>query len=357
MKQGAFKMRYVFILSFLVSVILVFRQYTDYLINGYNYDFSWFAVSVKILINYFIWGFFFKLLARIAARFLSERWTLSRISKHLAISLGIAIAHRLLTIWLYDYAFYFYYGYLRNFLAPSNKVALGAGLFSSFLEYWIIMIFIVAITYYSRYMQQQKELNSAKLNALKMQLQPHFLFNTLNSITSLIDIDSKKAQKMLSQLGFLMRELLEHDKKLFISMEHEMEYIKTYLEIEHIRFQDRLQLHFDIDEATLSAKVPALLLQPIVENAIKHGISKIPEGGAITVHSSKIGFEKQNVLFIIISNDLPLVNGQVKSEGFGIGVDNVSKRLEHLYGDDYVYTYTSDKNTFTTEIKLPFQTI
>lgn len=344
-------------LTIMVSAVLILRQYTDYLINEYKYDFSWFIVSVKILINYFIWVLLFKLLIRIAENLLSGKLTLGILSIHLIISVGITAIHRILTIWIYDYAYYFYSGYSRNFLGPTNKVAFGAGLFSSFLEYWIIMTFIMAISYYSRYMRQQKELSFAKLNALRMQLQPHFLFNTLNSVTSLIDIDPKKAQKMLAQLGFLMRELLEHDKQLFISLEHEMEYIKTYLEIEHIRFYDRLKLHFDIDCESLKAKVPALLLQPIVENAIKHGISKIPEGGEITVRASKSTIKDKTLLDILISNDLPQLNGHIKSEGYGIGVKNVSNRLEQLYGNDYLYIHSSDKKTFTTQIKLPFQTI
>jgi hypothetical protein len=357
MGKGVFKIKYVIILTLLVSTVLVLRQYTDYLINNYEYDFSWFAVSVKVIINYLLWVLFFRLLIRISTHLLSNRINLKMVTKHLGISLGISALHRLLTIWIYDYAFYFYSGYLRNFFAPSNKVALGAGFFSSFLEYWVIMILIMAISYYSRYMQQQKELSAAKLNALRMQLQPHFLFNTLNSITSLIDIDSKKAQKMLAQLGFLMRELLEHDKKLFISLESEMEYVKTYLEIEHIRFQDRLKLQFDIENETLQAKIPALLLQPIVENAIKHGIDRIAEGGDITISTAKTNIDGQAQLSIFVSNDLPKLNGLSKSEGYGIGVENVSNRLKQLYGNDYTYTHSSDKEIFTTKITLPFQPI
>ncbi|WP_420577578.1 sensor histidine kinase [Ekhidna sp.] len=350
-------MKYVLLLTFLVSAVLILRQYTDYLINEYEYDFSWYAVSIKIIINYLLWALFFRFLVRISDHLLSNRINLTLIAKHIAISLGVSAIHRLLATLLYDYSFFFYTGYLRSFLAPTNKVAMGAGLFSSFLEYWVIMILIMAISYYSRYVQQQKELSTAKLDALKMQLQPHFLFNTLNSITSLIDIDSKKAQKMLSQLGFLMRELLEHDKKLFIPLESEMEYIKTYLEIEHIRFQDRLKLNFEIENETLTAKVPALLLQPIVENAIKHGIAKIAEGGAITVQTTKTNADEQPQLAIIISNDVPQANGQVKSEGYGIGIENVSNRLEHLYGSDYTYSQSSEKDIFTTKITLPFEPI
>ncbi|MEP4496206.1 MAG: histidine kinase [Ekhidna sp.] len=268
------------------------------------------------------------------------------------MSIMIAAVHRLLAVQLYDLAYYAYSGFLRGFFTPGNKVAIGAGLFSSFLEYWIIMVLIMSISYYVRYTSQQKELNIAKLNALQMQLHPHFLFNTLNSITSLIDIDSKKAQKMLTQLGFLMREILEKDHKHLISLESEMEYIKAYLEIEHIRFQDRLKLDLSIEKDVSNAKIPALILQPIVENAIKHGISKCPDGGEISVHASRSNGSK---LIIEVLNDFQELNSSSKIDGYGIGTSNVSKRLKQMYGDDQTFIQRIAGTKYITEITFPLQ--
>lgn len=349
MKLSTFKTKHAFVLALIVSVLLILRQYTDYLINDYGYDFSWFAISAKIIINYLLWAAFFNVLLAIANRLLRKRITFFIVLKHLGIGFGIAAVHRLLTVRLYDVAYYVYSGFLRDFLTPGNKVALGAGLFSSFLEYWIIMILIIAISYYVRFSEQQKELNAAKLTALKMQLQPHFLFNTLNSITSLIDIDSKKAQKMLAQLGFLMREILEHDKKHFITLEHEMEYIKAYLEIEHIRFQDRLNLNFDIDPSVLQAQIPALLLQPIVENAIKHGITKLPNGGEIIVSAKST---HDQMISIQIANDHEHQKESL-SVGYGIGTQNVARRLHQLYGSDHHYTQQVKGDKYVSEIIIP----
>jgi two-component system, LytTR family, sensor kinase len=357
MSFSAFKSKHAFALAILVSALLILRQYIDYLINDFGYEFSWFAVSARITINYLVWAIFFWILLKVGQHFQVRAISFKSTFYHICISLLFSAAHRLASVRLYDFAYYGYSGFLRDFITPGNKVAIGAGLFSSFLEYWIIMMLIVGILYYSRYAEQQKELNDAKLNALKMQLQPHFLFNTLNSITSLIDINPKKAQKMLTQLGFLMRELLENDKKHFISLESELAYIKSYLEIEHIRFQDRLSLQFDIDEETLCGQVPALLLQPIVENAIKHGIAKNPDGGVIVVKSRVSTGNGMAILTLSVANDMPKINGNHQGEGYGIGTKNVSRRLRQLYGAKHTYTQTSISEKYITEITLPFQPI
>lgn len=357
MSLSNFKTRHAFILAIVVSVLLILRQYTDYLINDYGYEFSWFAVSAKITLNYLLWAGMIRLLLKIANHLLTNRLSFVRVVQHIGISLGIALVHRILSVRLYDLSYYAYSGFLRSFFTPGNKVQYGAGLFSSFLEYWIIMVLIVAFAYYLRSSRQEKELNAAKLKALQMQLHPHFLFNTLNSISSLIDIDKKKAQKMLAQLGFLMREMLAHDKRHFISLENELKYIKTYLEIEHIRFQDRLSLNFQIDERLLQAQVPALLLQPLAENAIKHGISKHPDGGEIVVKVNKRTKNGEDFLHLHVSNDCSSLNGSEKDHGFGIGTRNISNRLTQLYGEQHTYTHFKEKNTYISEILLPLYLI
>lgn len=351
MNISRFKTIHAFLLAILVSCLLILRQYIDYIINEYGYDFSWFAVATRISINYLLWAALLLVLLRISSHFQLRQLTLKAFLSHLTLSILIASFHRLLAVRLYDLAYYAYSGFLRGFFTPGNKVALGAGFFSSFLEYWIIMALIMGVSYYTRYTEQQKELNAAKLNALQMQLHPHFLFNTLNSITSLIDIDPKKAQKMLTQLGFLMREILEQDKKHLIPLKSEMEYVKAYLEIEHIRYQDRLALDFSIDENVSQAQIPALLLQPIIENAIKHGISKRPGGGEISVHATRSNGSK---VIVEITNDFQ-VNNEQKLDGYGIGTSNVSKRLIQMYGDDQTFEQRQEGTKYITEITFPFK--
>ncbi len=352
MNIRSFGTKHAFALAILVSGLLILRQYIDYLINAYGYDFSWFSVATRISINYLLWAALFKGLVEIAKYFQSRRVNFSNLTLHILLSVLVAGIHRLLAVRLYDFSYFVYSGFLRGLFTPGNKVALGAGLFSSFLEYWIIMALIMGVSYYTRYANQQKELNAAKLNALQMQLHPHFLFNTLNSITSLIDLDPKKAQKMLTQLGFLMREILEQDKKHVIPLKSEMEYVKAYLEIEHIRFQDRLVLDITVDEEVTQVKIPALLLQPIIENAIKHGIAKRPEGGQVSVRASRLNGSKVG---IEIKNDIQDMNGDLKTEGYGIGTSNVANRLQQMYGSDQSFSQYTEGSKYITKIIFPYR--
>lgn len=351
MRISCFKIKHAFILAFLVSCLLILRQYIDYLINDYGYDFSWFVVVTRTIITYFLWAALFPLLLKISNKLQLSRLDTKLVLTQIGMSLLIASMHRLLAVRLFDFSYFAYSGFLRGMFTPGNQVAIGAGVFSSFLEYWIILSLILGISYYARYASQQKELNEAKLNALQMQLHPHFLFNTLNSITSLIDIDPKKAQKMLTQLGFLMREILENDKKHVISLASEMEYIKAYLEIEHIRFQDRLSLDFSISDDISEAQIPALLLQPVVENAIKHGISKRSDGGQISVSASR---SNGSNITIEVANDF-----QEKDDpslvGYGIGTSNISKRLQQMYGDDQKFEQHKIGSKYITQITFPLQ--
>ncbi len=351
MRFSQFRTLHALLLALLVSSLLILRQYTDYLINDYGYQFSWFVVTTRILITYLIWGFAYRFLLRLALGLLNKI-SIVTLVQHLGISLLVAMSHRILTVRLFDIAYYFRSGYLPDWFALGNQVALTAGLFSSFLEYWLIMSFLIAISYYRRSINQEKELSEAKLNALQNQLQPHFLFNTLNSISSLIDIDGAKAQKMLSQLGQLLRQILEKDQRRMISFEHELNYIKAYLEIEHIRFQDRLQLVFDIDDRILGIPVPPLILQPLVENAIKHGISRNVAGGIIRV----IAHPEGNDLHVDIVNDCPPNNGSVNGHGFGIGIRNVANRLQELYGEQHQFETRKTSETYTATLKIPLST-
>lgn len=349
MRPSQFRTGHALLLALIVSSLLILRQYTDYLINDYGYAFSWFVVSMRILITYLIWGLSYSFLLRLANGLLKRKFSVWVLLQHLGISFLVAISHRILTVRLFDIVSYLRSGYFPDWLAPGNQVALTAGLFSSFLEYWLIMSFLVAINYYTRFIRQAKELNEAKLSALQNQLQPHFLFNTLNSISSLIDLDGKKAQKMLSQLGHLLREILEKDQRQMISFEQELNYIKAYLEIEHIRFQDRLQLEFDIDHRILKTPVPPLILQPLVENAIKHGISRNVAGGTIRVTAHPAAGDLQ----VRITNDCSVTNGATSKHGFGIGIRNVANRLQELYGDQHTFDTKRASESFTATLKIP----
>lgn len=171
----------------------------------------------------------------------------------------------------------------------------------------------------------------ASLDALKMQLHPHFLFNTLNSITSLIRNDrSREAEDVVVGLGDLLRRALEHRQEAMETLELELDFLRRYFEIERVRFQDRLQLEFDIAPECLPAKVPSLLLQPLAENAMKHGISRDPNAKLLRVTARR----DRSQLILTVYNDGPPLPRDELIEGPGIGVQNTRARLHMLYGDE-----------------------
>ncbi len=168
----------------------------------------------------------------------------------------------------------------------------------------------------------------AELRALRMQINPHFLFNSLNSINALVTTDAALARTMTTTLADFFRKSLSYGARDTIKLQEELSLLDHYLDIEMIRFGKRLSVLRQIDENTLHNQIPPLLLQPLVENAIKHGISNSIEGGVIAIYAQK----KQDRLFITIEN--PLDDTGSEQQGAGMGLSIVKKRLEALYGND-----------------------
>lgn len=164
-----------------------------------------------------------------------------------------------------------------------------------------------------------------ELNQLKSQLNPHFMFNSMNSIRALVDEDPARAKIAITQLSNILRSTLMMHKNRFISLEEELALVKDYLELEHVRYEERLSFSFDIDPATIHLQIPPMMIQTLVENGIKHGISKYPEGGSISIHTQK---QDQQVTIRIINT------GQLSTETNegGFGVTNTTNRLHLLFG-------------------------
>lgn len=165
-----------------------------------------------------------------------------------------------------------------------------------------------------------------ELNKLKSQLNPHFMFNSMNSIRALVDEDPKKAKIAITQLSNILRNTLMMHKNRYISLEEELILVKDYLELEHIRFEERLNFNFNIDPKTLALNVPPMMVQTLVENGIKHGISKYPEGGTILINTIKT--EQYFEIEIINTGQLALNT----TSDSGVGVENTTNRLELLFG-------------------------
>jgi two-component system, LytTR family, sensor kinase len=203
------------------------------------------------------------------------------------------------------------------------------------LVYWVIIGVSQATDYYRRYREREllasnleTRLVKAQLDALRMQLHPHFLFNALNSVSVLMRKDVDAADRMLLQLSGLLRVTLARNAAHEIRLRQELEILERYLEIEQIRFQDRLTVRTRVDPSALDALVPQLFFQPLVENAIRHGISDRETGGVIDIRA-----ERQNgMLCLQVRDNGPGLNTPRGNLVEGVGLSNTRSRLEYLYG-------------------------
>lgn len=183
-----------------------------------------------------------------------------------------------------------------------------------------------------RLQEQEKLLMAARVEALASQINPHFLFNTLTSISSLIRSQPETARVLIVKLSGLLRRLLKSQDH-FVTLREELEAVDEYLDIEHMRFGPRLRIEKDIDPATLDLVVPSMLLQPLVENSIKHGIEPRIGEGRITIRSTR---KNGHAIIDVIDNGVGVSADQAaRVQGTGIGLRNVNERLQVIYGSNY----------------------
>ena len=175
--------------------------------------------------------------------------------------------------------------------------------------------------------EQRVLAREAELKALRAQLNPHFLFNSLNSISALTSIDAKRARQMCVLLSDFLRKSLKLGERASVPLSEELDLLRNYLAIEQIRFGERLRVEIEIDPLTEGAQVPPLLLQPLVENAIKHGISQVAEGGTLTVRTRR--FED----FVEVRVDNPVDEDAEAAVGLGLGLRQVKLRLQGRFVD------------------------
>jgi two-component sensor histidine kinase len=216
--------------------------------------------------------------------------------------------------------------------------------------------------YYRRYREREQAaeqlargLTEARLQALKMQLQPHFLFNTLNAISALIPPDAKPARRMLARLGDLLRTTLEHEDTQEVTLREELAFLEPYLEIEQARLEDRLTVVMNIAPETLDARVPHLILQPLVENAIRHGIAARIEPGTVEISASRGPDDR--FLQLEIKDDGRGVDRDIEiAPRRGVGLTNVRSRLEQLYGREHRFKLENQAaGGVLVRISLPFR--
>ena len=194
--------------------------------------------------------------------------------------------------------------------------------------------------------EYQQALIASELQALKMQLRPHFLFNTLNGIATLVDCDSKNARAMIVKLSGLLRTALDRDGADLVSLRDELKFVREYLDLEKMRFGSRLKIEWLVPPATYGFLVPQMILQPLVENAIRYGVSCSREGGWVEVGAT----QKNGTLELQVRNSV----GGKTTGGTGVGLRNTEARLRYLYSGDASFRLTvSDDRIATASLTLP----
>ena len=337
------------------SALVVLFTFTAAVVNSE----PWSASLVHTCSFWFLWIFFFPIIIWLSLRFpLEQSKLLPQIGIHLAASISIVIIIQ---------AAY------RTFLpfppmppppdaqtAPRPAGSPGMRVAPDVLIYLMAMSACVAFAHFRKSQERERRaielevsLAQAKLQALRMQINPHFLFNTLNAISTLVHTNPQTADDMITDLSELFRASLESSDEHEISLSLELNLLQRYLAIEQRRFDHRLKVEQSFDPEILQARVPTLILQPIVENAIRHGIEPQAGVGIIAIHATREG--SQIKLSVSDNGKKPFDAAVLAGNRQGIGLANTRARLQQLYGKEQSFTVgDGGLGGWTVEIKIPF---
>ena len=313
------------------------------------------------LIQFYLWGAFSPLIFWFDRRFTIELRPLQvrKLLAHIGVLVLLSAIHQTIHLAIYWS------------LAPRvrerfpaiidcYRAYFGFGFYIGLIIALLISIAVHALLYYRNFRASESQqaamrtqLAQAQLKALKMQLHPHFLFNTLHSISSLVLDDPPKANSMIARLGDFLRLTLDHSDQQLVTLQEDMDFVRCYLEIEQVRFGDRLKVKYQVEPGTSSVRVPHLILQPLVENAIQHAIAPRTERGTITISARQTdGFLELEVR----DTGAGLAAPTALSNGHGLGLTNVRARLAGLYGSVAHFEAGGGSDSgLTVRIHIPFQ--
>ncbi|MBK9147252.1 MAG: histidine kinase [Flavobacteriales bacterium] len=358
------RFRIVLITAAVLATLFLFQAY----MHHYVYkdlkemgEFRWWREAPVPYLNFFFWALLCPLVYIIFQRWpftAKPAWKV--VLAHVGLGFLIATFHEAFTSSIY-------YGILQtrgefDFTDPKYRDwayhALLPAIFTRTMEYWVLMGVLVALdgarlrrAEHEQLLRMKNELQATQLNALKKQMQPHFLFNTLNTVSALMDEHIGDARKVLSRLGQLLRITLDQSRADKVALEQEIDYVRSYLDIESIRFRDRLHVRYDVPADLLKAQVPGLVLQPLVENAIKHGTDSAHERVEITVRAQRVD---GRLALEVADNGKGCRDVHKAMSNGGIGLRNVRERLRLLYGDDGQLALASESGTgFSATVSLP----
>ena len=344
----------------LVSVIFAAISYAA-AIGENNKEFGFVSALRLNLVQFYLWAIFSPLIFRFSKRFPIEfrPLTVRNLLLYFPALISFAGIHQVIhlaVLWSITPRL------RRQFpaLIDCYRAYFGFGFYIDLIIASLIVIAVHALLYYQNFRASElaqsslkTQLAQAQLRALKMQLHPHFLFNTLHSISSLVLEDPPKANSMIARLGDFLRLTLENSDQQLVSLKQETEFLRCYLEIEQVRFGDRLTLAFELEPQTLSAQVPHLILQPVVENAIQHAIAPRATRGRIDIEARRLN----RLLRLEVRDDGPGIASNGDLLGIeGLGLSNVRARLHQIYGSDFRFELTNARDGgLTVVMEIPFQ--
>lgn len=346
---------YLIVLAVWIAIAIVAALFSyDYRLHIGKPE-PWSELSRLYLIVYLVWGVLFTpVVVFTCSRVRIDRhnwhWALLL---HNGVALGIAVVNAFLRI------------PLQPLMYPSSPQPVHLGMFRQyFLEnafddiwmYWIVAAIAHCWLYYQAYQERglrasqlEAQLAQAQLQMLKMQLHPHFLFNTLNSISVLMRRDVESAESVITKLGDLLRMTLDSADQHQVTMRSELEFVTRYLEIERVRFKDRLTIRFAVDPDCLDALVPNMILQPLVENAIRYGVAPYARPGAVEISAKRVGEE----LHLSVWDTGKGLQENNRREG--IGLSNTRARLREMYGPGHRLELKNERGAgLAVYVQIPF---
>ncbi|HET8547967.1 MAG TPA: histidine kinase [Bryobacteraceae bacterium] len=320
--------------------------------SGIRMPISWFDALRWPVVEYPFWAISVPLIFDAGRRFSFDRERWVRSAAALAgFNLGIIAVHAVYRMAFHDFVY-------PQRLYPRMERMAGSELLrfystGNFLSdiwmFWTIISIVYLVEYYRRYRQRERELTRTQLQVLRAQLQPHFLFNTLNSISTLMHEDPEAADTMMANLAALLRRTLSEDHADEVTLRTELETLDLYLDIQRTRFQDRLCAVVSADPDVLCALVPALILQPLVENAVRHGIARRPGPGRIEVRASR----RDDQLELSVSDDGAGLTPEAIPQD-GIGLSNTRARLGQHYGHRQSFELRQGTSGAVATVRIPF---
>jgi sensor histidine kinase YesM len=341
----------ILIFAFYTFLTLLFLPQIYFYNSSSSKPESWLLVIGRLAIANYLWAFLTPLVFWFGERLPVERGKIFRnLVLHFVLSLIFAavqtVAYHLILGLIYKDGFE---GLLRLTRFPGYFLNLVT---NGFVFYVGILALSHAAVYARKYRDREFRLQQAELQALKMQLHPHFLFNTLNAIAALVYTSPKDATKTISQLSDLLRTTLHSNKTQQITLKEELDFLRNYVHIQQTLLQDRLAVEWKIESETLDATIPNMLLQPLVENSIRHGIAPLEEGGRIMIRTHR----QNEKLFIYVRDNGMGITGDNKRKSSGVGLVNTRARLSHLYNEAHEFKLTEHpEGGLLVTISIPFQ--